>query len=308
MISSLDELYRIICSLEAGYPCIDADETWCVFRLTAGEYNELHQRIQGNETVRGYYEDKIYYDWDPPRAERSRGKYVLRQRGSNYEESFKAEVTDAKKDQLTALALRLEKTGDINTAKELSLVRNGGSPALELSVPKGTENKQRIQESPDVTFFYNFKTYFPVLVAELAYPQQAKSLKRLADSYIVDSRHRIRCVIGFDLPKRPRKGRRRDNETSTAVEEEEPKTATVSVWRFAVRSEEHGKEVGTSTCDLDAVPFRSVSGDACDGALKPDVSDFLPHSVALTLSPSERTICIPFAKLSELLNQAEALI
>ncbi|KAI6804160.1 hypothetical protein KC332_g15323 [Hortaea werneckii] len=84
-MSSLDELYRVICSLEAGYACIDADETWSVYRLTAGEYDELNQRIQGNETVRGYYEDKIYYDWEPPRAERPMGKYVLRQRGSNYE-------------------------------------------------------------------------------------------------------------------------------------------------------------------------------------------------------------------------------
>lgn len=307
-MSSLDELYRVICSLEAGYPYIDADETWCVFQLTAGEYDELHQRIQENETVRGYYEDKIYYDWEPPRAECPRGKYVLRQRGSHYEEYFKPEVTEAVKDELTALALRLEKMGDNDTVTELSLVRNGGSPALELSVPKGTENKQRIQRSPDVTFFYNFRTYFPVLIAEFAYPQQGKNLKSLADSYIVDSRHRIRCVIGFDLPKRPRKGRRRDHETPTAVKEGETRAATVSVWRCAIKSEEGGKEVGTSTCDIHAVPFRSASGDACNGAVELDISDFLPHSIAKTLSPSERTICIPFAKLSELLNQAEALI
>ncbi|KAI7317783.1 hypothetical protein KC315_g10293 [Hortaea werneckii] len=307
-MSSVDNLYRVICSLKAGYPCIDADETWCVFRLTTSEYDDLHQRIQGDETFRGYYEDKIYYDWKAPCVGRSKGKYVLRQRGSNYEEYFKAEVTEAIRDEVKALALRLGETGDTNTARELSLVRNGESPALKLSVPNGTEHKQHIQRCPDVTFFYSRKTYFPALVAEFAYPQQEKNLKRLAHSYIMGSRHRIGCMIGFDLPKRPRKGRYRDDETPTAVKEEEPRAATVSVWRCATRTNGDGKTVGTLTCDLDAVPFRSVSGDACDGALKLDISDLLPHSVAMTLSPSERTVCIPFAKLSTLLNEAEDLI
>lgn len=146
------------------------------------------------------------------------------------------------------------------------------------------------------------------MIAVFAYPQQAKILKRLADSYVVDSRHRIRCVIGFDLPKRPRKGRGRHTEERSAVKEEKARAATVSVWRCVIVSEEDGKEVGTSSCDLNAVPFRSASGDACDGALKLDISDFLPHSVATTLSPSERTICICFASLSALLNEAEDLI
>lgn len=112
------------------------------------------------------------------------------------------------------------------------------------------------------------------MVAEFAYAQQEKSLKRLTHSDIVDSRHRIRCVIGFDLPRRPRRRRGRDNETNLAVKEEEPRAATVSVWRCAVKSNERGKEVGTSTCDLDTVPFRSASGDAGDGALELDIADF----------------------------------
>ncbi|KAI7211058.1 hypothetical protein KC333_g7877 [Hortaea werneckii] len=307
-MSSVDALYRVLCSLEAGYPCIDADETWCVFRLTTSEYDELHQRIRWDETLRGYYEDKIYYDWEAPYVGRLKGKYVLRQRGSNYEEYFKAEVTEAIRDEVKALALRLGETGDTNTARELSLVRNGGSPALKLSVPNGTENKEHIQRCPDVTFFYSRRTYFPAFVAEVAYPQQEKSLKKLAHSYIVGSRHRIGCMIGFDLPKRPRKGRGRDDEIPTAMKEEEPRAATVSVWRCATRTNGDGKTVGTLTCDLDAVPFRSVSGHPCDGALKLDISDFLPRSVAMTLSPSERTICVPFTKLLTLLDQAEALI
>ena len=108
-MSSLDELYRVICSLEAGYPCIDADETWCVFRLTTSEHEELHQRIWAHETLRGYYEDKVYCDWEPPRAERPRRKYVLRQRGSSDEEYFKAQVTVAIREGVKALASRLEK-------------------------------------------------------------------------------------------------------------------------------------------------------------------------------------------------------
>lgn len=294
--------------MEAGYPCINADETWCVFRLTTSEYDDLHRRIQENETLRGYYEDKVYYDWEAPRADRPKGKYILRQRGSHYEEYFKAEVTEAIRVEVKALALRLEETGDTNTASELRLVKEGGSPPLEFSVRKGTENNQHILRSPDVTFFYNYRTYYPALVAEFAYPQQGKSLKKLAHSYIVGSRHRIGCMLGFDLPKRPRKGRGRDDETPMTVKEEEPRAATVSVWRCATRPNGDGKTVGTLTCDLDAVPFRSVSGDACDGALKLDISDLLPQAIAMTLSPSERTICVPFAKLSVLLNQAEELI
>ena len=164
-MSSVDNLYRVFCSLQAGYPCIDVDETWCVFRLTTSEYDELHQRIRGDETLRGYYEDKVYYDWEAPYAGRPKGKYVLRQRGSNYEGYFQAQVTRAIKDGLTALALRLEETGDTETAKELSLVRNGGSPPLALSVQKGTENECHIQRSPDVTFSYGYRTYLPTLIA-----------------------------------------------------------------------------------------------------------------------------------------------
>lgn len=64
------------------------------------------------------------------------------------------------KDELTGLALRLEERGENDAARELSLVKEGGSPPLELSVQKGTKNEHHIQRSPDVTFFYNFRTFF----------------------------------------------------------------------------------------------------------------------------------------------------
>lgn len=82
-------------------------------------------------------------------------------------------------------------------------------------------------KSPDASIGYRDRVY-PQVVFEASYSQARKALKSLAWSYIMDSSHSVRCVVGLDL-EYPRK---RPSPSPHAHD------VRLNVWRPLVENEE----------------------------------------------------------------------
>lgn len=76
---------------------------------------------------------------------------------------------------------------------------------------------------PDHQFQY-LNSPYPSVVIEVSYSQHGKKLRSLADDYILGSNGKIRAVVGVD------------------IEYGVGKTATLSVWRPRVKSNDLGKK------------------------------------------------------------------
>ena len=309
-LSPVDRLLGVFRSCKAGRS-LPGGSDWRTFRLSPAELAELEQEIEEDEHLWGWYEDKCRYDYDP-----TEGRYTLRM-PSAVHEFFIADVERAIIDGIAACVENLEKSGDYDgdvIAKALREVHPGRSPTLYLNAPKlenssqksrtsGEEAEVVVRRSPDATFFHP-SALLPPLVVEVSYSQQRKELPRLAESYIVDSQHAIRCVIGLDIPYAEKKKSRVLRKDEFAKEE---KAATGSVWRPSTEADEDGDEVGICRQDMDASPFRTASGEPCTGVLELALSDLLPSSVLspLPASAANEKISIPFADLAAFLTTAE---
>jgi hypothetical protein len=103
----------------------------------------------------------------------------------------------------------------------------------------------------------------------------SKKLGRLAESYIINSKYKIRCVVAIDITYIPleHKGSYKD------------KTATVSVWRASL--EEHdGELIGICRQDVDAALFRDRIGRPYEGVLQLTLADFLHPVVRKKVLPA----------------------
>lgn len=127
--------------------------------------------------------------------------------------------------------------------------------------------------SPEGSFYYPAND-MPRLMLEVGYSQQSRSLADLAESYIVDSQHAIRCVFGLDIPY------------ASALRAGD-RTATVLMWRPAMETNEQGEAVGTCRQDVLSVPFRDQDGKTCDGVLELAIHDLSPPSVIADAAPPD---------------------
>lgn len=209
--------------------------------------------------------------------------------------------------ELASLANQLS-TKYETIAAEIGRIRKSGittlqytDPELDGSDQEATREPVIVRHSPDASFKHPIAgSQAPGLVVEVSYSQRSKKLSRSAGSYIINSEHRIRCVVAVDITYIPaeHKGSRKD------------KTATVSVWRTSL--EEHdGELVGICRQDVDAAPFRDCTGRPCEGDLQLTLADFL-HPVVrekvlpATMRDGKETLSVPFETLAKLLNEAES--
>ena len=207
----------------------EAGSDWVTFRLSRAEYADFESRLRGDEALWGWYVDKVRYDWEP---EEGRGRYVLRMPTAVHE-IFTLKVEDGVAAGITTLADRLGESGkedDGKVAEELKKIYKGRHTTLELRVPKLENSSQEsaadsnteetvVKGSPDATFYHPSQAELPCLVLEVSYSQQQKYLPRLAESYIIDSQHAIRCVVGLDITYQSH-GKKKENKVD--------KSATVS--------------------------------------------------------------------------------
>ena len=280
-----------------------------MFKLTNAEYADLERGVEEDDALGGWYEDKARYDWEPARGDGWRGQYMLRM-PTRLHECFIARVEDEIVRRITDLADKLAGGGIEDggkVAEELRRVCKGRSTTLEMHVPKLENSSQEsassgaheagvVKRSPDATFYHPAQPDWPCVVVEVSYSQQRKDLPRLAESYIIDSQHMIRCVVGLDIPYSDR-----------AAKKKRDWTATASVWRPGWERDEEGEEVGICVVDVDRQPFRDASGTACAGALVLDLSDVLSSSVldGRTILAPYSNITIPLADLTRHLAAAE---
>lgn len=148
-------------------------------------------------------------------------------------------------------------------------------------------------KSPDASIGYRDRVY-PQVVFEASYSQARKALKSLAWSYIMDSSHSVRCVVGLDL-NYPRK---RSSPSPRAH------NVRVNVWRPLVEVEE----------DIENMDVKQEITDQSLGEHDPDhaiaalcIRDLLDDEM-LEVAPSdiaESEIVITSREMSEILKEAE---
>lgn len=267
------------------------------YKLSLEEFGRFNQRLSEDERLWGYYEDKVRYDYDP---RENGGEYVLRMPPSALHDRFVVLVAGRIQEEVKSLARKLAETEN-HAAELLRQVGQGGSPTLRLQAPKlenssqssteGGEASAVVHKSPDATFFCEASALHP-LVLEVSYSQHVKDLSRLAETYIVDSRHRIRCVLGLDITYAKKGSKKQD------------KTASVSVWRPHVEVDQ-GERVGVYKCDMNASPFRNAEGESCAGELKLTLADFLPRDALDDMDVAEQSIKVPFEDICQYLLDAE---
>ncbi|KAK6443072.1 hypothetical protein LTR95_000589 [Oleoguttula sp. CCFEE 5521] len=263
----------------------------CAFCLSQQEFNDLERRIAASPRLQQYWTHKLRYDYE--------AEVLALRMPDAIHEVFIKRVEAALQASLLATADRLEASGTANTAQEaaaeLRHVFLSGNTTLTL---EGVESSSQesdntpdiIRRSPDASFCHpSSGTNAPPLVVEVSYSQQKNALGYLADSYIVDSRHAIRCVLGFDLGY----GRKKD----------QGREASVSVWRAGV----DGERVGICRVDAEGEVFRGDDKSG-DGVLELTVTDFLPSALATEFSDTvlKEPITLLFAELAAFLTEAEA--
>lgn len=314
-LSTINHLIATLRHLKAG--TLDTDTDRLHFPLTDDEYSAFRLRLEANTSLYKWFEDRLRYDWEPAESQQEgprKGRFVIRLPSRTHEffvSSFVDGLVGKIKDVVEDLEVRTEAGHKrvSRTASELKRVRRGGRVTLELNPPAlGDDNQESgggsriVKRSPDATFYHPSSPALPQLVIEVSYRQDGtEGLSRTAESYIVDSRHAIRCVIGVGIPFQESEKVHKDPNTS------QDKQATISIWRPAVEVDGDGNEVGICRMDTDATPFRNADGVPCDGALKLTVSDFLPPSVLARLpsKAAERAIVLPFADLAHYIQLAE---
>lgn len=161
----------------------------------------------------------------------------------------------------------------------LKLLRCGANEDIDLA--SDNDDDKSAKRSPDGTLGHR-KAEYPPAVFEVSYSQKRKQLPALAHSYIVDSCHGIRCVIGLDIEyERPRT--RRD--TGVMMRKE----ASLSVWRARLWINEDTGEA-EADCEAEVVNevFRRQDGSAGIGSLRLTMHDLLPKAL---LSSDEGRLC-----------------
>jgi hypothetical protein len=274
---------------------------WEVFNLSQSELVGLERLLQDTQpTLWHFWEEKIRYDYD---GSRRKGQLVLRMPGAIHE-AFIQLFEDAIESQLKVLADGFS-VYDKRAADETRRIQKSGSTTLEYTQPKLEDELSGndvtpviVRHSPDASFKHpDVGWRAPGLVVEVSYSQRGEKLARLADSYITNSEHRIKCVVALDVKyaSQRRKGNHDD------------KTATVSIWRPGKSTRPDGSSIGFCRQDVHAVPFRDSKGQPCHGALQLTIVDFIPTKVRKNISETalREYMSIPFETLTDFLNEAE---
>lgn len=162
----------------------------------------------------------------------------------------------------------------------------------------GTHDRQpKLLRQPDLTCWYD-QNKFPLVVFEVAIHNKSDDLQALAESYIIDSKHEIRQVIGINLGY---------IYTKHHVACSHHKQPTVSIWVPGTGTDESGATMGLCIKKLDRQPFRDENCKPLNGSIEIPLSCLLPGGIAALHAQHQTTpIKISFEWLSDWLNSAKA--
>ncbi|KAG9232706.1 hypothetical protein BJ875DRAFT_505834 [Amylocarpus encephaloides] len=151
---------------------------WAVYLLDLKGYQELQQELQRDDSLCGFAQHKLRYDYFP-----STSRLVLRMPTTLHEEFITSIVEEIQ------VQLKSIQDASAEFAKE---IRSGGSASIKFA------DEEYGKHDPDAQFRHS-KAQFPGIVIEVSYSQKRKDLERLADDYILGSDSNIRVVVGLDI-------------------------------------------------------------------------------------------------------------
>ena len=252
---------------------------WNHFDLKPGEYEEIQRRINSDEYLWGWVNDKLRYDND------SRTRRLTIRKTTNLHEMFQGQFAWPITKQLHELA-----KGTGASALFAAIIRCIGHADLEFSSGDAWFSRR----SPDASYRCR-RARYPGVVLEIAYSEKAQDLGRLAKDWIMDSRGNIRLVIGLDI----------DYGKRMLGKESESLKAVLSMWRpqFTVVN---GRRILTPVQVINDEAFRDDQGNPTNGHLKIRLSDFTyPDLARMTVGEEDHEIVITAEQMCEFLNDAE---
>ncbi|KAJ5943794.1 hypothetical protein N7516_003962 [Penicillium verrucosum] len=268
-------------------------QSWRQHRLTPDQYTEVLHTLDGDESLRGYVEDKIRLDYDPRRS-----RLTIRM-PSPLHDLFCAEVVSKILNQLTELRKSDEAFGDFaRKIKHLSISR--------IRLPNNTNNNNTnsreltySERCPDASFIHEHAKY-PGVIIEVCYAEKVRAAADLAEDYILDTNASVNAVIALN------------------IEYKGSKKAAISVWRPHKITVDEVKELEAKTViemmELaltdDLQPFRTESGPPVEEPKQPSLQlslgDFAPKSISQKYPDLDQDIVISSRELCDFISSAEA--
>ncbi|KAH7119556.1 hypothetical protein B0J11DRAFT_63671 [Dendryphion nanum] len=215
------------------------------FQLTDGDYLEIRRRLDEDDELSRFVENKIRYDYN------GETYHLVVRMPTGVHELFIDGVEDAIRSQLKVI-----RRGSGSEAEFARKVRPARSTEIEVPVENAPSSRKSKYE-PDASFWHEDAQY-PGVIIEVAYSQKKKRLDRLARDYILGSDASVRVVVGLDIE----------------YSRNELRKATLSVWRPQLLQGSDGPELDAVKEVVDK-EFRDENGNPTGHpGLKLRLSDF----------------------------------
>ncbi|KAI9775505.1 MAG: hypothetical protein M1839_001046 [Geoglossum umbratile] len=256
-------------ALSAGQVAPERNET---FYVRPKEYDELVLEIEKDPELNSYFTLKLHHDYDHYTSE------LFVRMKSRTHETFLTLFSLRLHQWLVLVAVDASNPTGATIAKH---IRQRGSPSIPMG--GGTHCE------PDISYGYDGYAE-PSFVVEVGCSQSSSSLKRKAAKYILATKGQISAAIALDIYH---KG---------------SSQATISMWRSAIVTRSHGREVGTAQRVMDRTEFRLEDGSPAEGALVIRLSDLVPKEIAQRLKDEDTDVNLEIlhSDLAKDLEVAEA--
>ncbi|ELR06578.1 hypothetical protein VC83_06264 [Pseudogymnoascus destructans] len=242
---------------------------WASYNLDVEGYEDLLLRLQVDESLCGFAQHKLRYDYFP-----SANRFVLRMPTALHE-TFIANIVEEIQIQLKSI-----QGPAASFAKKIS---SRGSTSIKF------RDEEYGKHDPDAQFQY-LEAPYPGVVIEVSYSQKRKDLARLADDYILGSDSDIRAVVGLD------------------IEYSANKEATLSVWRPNIETNDAGEKELVAQQTITNQVFRDSDGKPSvsrTGGLQLRLRDFTTEDLAQPNGRLRDPIFISANTLCSFLENAE---
>ncbi|KAI9771570.1 MAG: hypothetical protein M1839_002763 [Geoglossum umbratile] len=256
-------------ALSAGQVSPEKNE---IFYVRSKEYKELVREIEKDPKLNSYFTLKLHHDYD------HRTNELFIRMKSRTHETFLALFSLRLHQWLVLVACDASNPTGATIAKH---IRQRGSPSISMG---GGSHRE-----PDITYGYDGYAE-PSFVVEVGCSQSSSSLKRKAAKYILATKGQISVAIALDIYS---KGSSK---------------ATTSMWRAAIVTRSHGREVGTAQKVMDRKEFRLEDGSPAEGVLVIRLSDLVPKEIAQWLKDEDADVNLEIlhSDLAKDLEVAEA--
>ncbi|KFZ17156.1 hypothetical protein V502_04721 [Pseudogymnoascus sp. VKM F-4520 (FW-2644)] len=293
LTANVARILLLLRSLQRGRH--NMDDPWIVLPLQLHEFGDLFARIEKNETLWGWVGDKAKFVYGSGDAavsgshayylrisyDSTTSKFVIRRPADVHRLMW--DVEGEIRDKLRGLPRNDAQSGSFHYK-----IHSWRSATVLFDYTElDGSGRAVIRHDPDSQLAYE-GSWRPTVVFEIAYSPGPKSLHRLAEDYIVESRGDICTVVGFEL----------DVET---------KKAFVTVWRphFFIDPE---TKLATVEARSETQAFRDEQGvpnPALGSGLCLTLCDFTSPQPRSDVEPDDASILLDSATLCKFLDDID---